>query len=70
MGHVARMSEDRLPLKVLFSQIPGPGVRGRPRESWKSVVMKDLTELNIMHNWFSLSSDRLAWRQLIESVRT
>jgi len=70
LGHVARMPEDRLPLKVLFGQLPGPGVRGRPRESWESIVQKDLTELNISSDWFSSTADRLVWRQLIEPVRT
>ena len=70
LGHIARMPVDRLPLKVLFSQLLGPGVRGRPRESWRSIVLSDLTELRIQNDWFTVASDRLAWRQLIESVRT
>ena len=70
LGHIARMSEDRLPLKVLFCQLQGTAPRGRPRESWKSVVLTDLAKLNLSSDWFQLSSDRLAWRQLIESVRT
>ena len=70
MGHVARMPEDRLPYKVLFGQLPGPGVRGRPRDSWKSIVLKDLTELNITSSWFGSTADRIAWRQVIEPVRT
>ena len=70
LGHVARMPTDRLPLQVLFSHIAGPGIRGRPRESWRSIVHSDLTELNISCDWFSLAASRLVWRQLIKPVRT
>lgn len=31
LGHVARMSEDKVPLKVIFCQLPGPGIGGQPR---------------------------------------
>ena len=47
LGHVARMPQDRLPFIVLFGQLPGPGVQGRPRETWKSIVGKDLAELDL-----------------------
>jgi len=33
-------------------------------------VLSDLTELRIQNDWFIVASDRFAWRQLIESVRT
>ena len=38
LGHVARMPDDRQPVQVLFGQLIGPGVRGRRRESWRSIV--------------------------------
>ena len=47
LGHVARMPQDRLPFIVLFGQLPGPGVQGRPRETWKSIEGKDLAELDL-----------------------
>lgn len=42
--YIAHVSVDRLTLNVLLGQVPGPGVRGRPRESWESAVLKDLAE--------------------------
>lgn len=69
LGHVARMSDDRHPVQVLFGQLIGPGVRGRPRESWRSNVCRDVTALKVA-SWYRIAQDRLAWRQLIASVRT
>ena len=69
LGHVARMPDDRQPVQVLFGQLIGPGVRGRPRESWRSIVCRDLTALKVA-NWYRTAQDRLAWRQLVASVRT
>ena len=44
LGHIAQMSTGKQPLKVLCSQTSGPGVRGRPRESWRSFVQTDSAE--------------------------
>ena len=63
------MPDDRQPVQVLFGQLLGPGVSGRPRESWRSIVLKDLTALKVAR-WYETVQDRLAWRQLVASVRT
>ena len=42
LGHVSRMSDDRLPKKLLFGQMLGTGVRGRPMDSWNKIVCSDL----------------------------
>ena len=47
LGHVARMPDERLPVQVLFGQLSGPGVKGRPRDSWRTVVHKDLSALKV-----------------------
>ena len=63
------MPDDRQPVQVLIGQLVGPGVRGRPRESWWSMVCRDLTALKVA-SWYKTAQDRLAWRQLVASVRT
>lgn len=70
LGHVVSMSEDRPPLKLHFSQLPGPGIKGRTRKTWRNVVQSDMAGLNITNIWFMLVPDRLAWRQLIEPTHT
>ena len=68
-GHVARMPDDRQPVQLLFGQLIGPGVRGRPRESWRSIVCRDLSALKVA-SCHRTAQDRLAWRQLVASVCT
>ena len=70
LGHVARMSDERLPVQVLFGQLSGPGVKGCPRDSWRTVVRKDLSNFKVGLKWYELAQNRRAWRQLIATVRT
>ena len=39
---------------VLFGQLSGPGVKGRPTDSWRTVVHKDLSTLKGGLKWYSL----------------
>ena len=43
LGHIACMSDHRLAAPVLFEQVPGPGINGRPKDSWRTIVQKGLT---------------------------
>ena len=64
------MSDDRLPKKLLFGQMLGTGVRGRPVDSWNKIVCSDLLKLGVAYSWYRKVFDRTAWRQLIAPVRT
>ena len=70
LGHVSRMSDDRLPKKLLFGQMLGTGVRGRPMDSWNKIVCSDLLKLGAAYSWYRTGFDRTAWRQLVAPVRT
>ena len=70
VGHVARMPDERLPVQVLFGQLSGPGVKGRPRDSWQTFVHKNLSTLKVGLKWYKLAQNRQAWRQLIATVCT
>ena len=54
------MADERLPVQVLFGQLPGPGVKGRPRGSWRTVVHKDLSALKAGLKWYKLAQNRQA----------
>ena len=58
LGHVARVPDERLPVQVLFGQLSGPGVKGRPRDSWRTVVHKDLSTLKVGLKWYKLAQNR------------
>ena len=64
------MPDERRPVQVLFGQLSGPGVKARPRDSWQTVVQKDLSTLKVELKWYKLAQNRQAWRLLIATVRT
>lgn len=46
-GYVCRMPDTRLPKKMLYGQVKGRGVVGRPRKLWNDVLLSDTHSLNI-----------------------
>ena len=67
---MARMSDTRLPKQLMFGQVQGKGARGRPMDSWNTIVCRDLASLGVAYSWHRKVEDRTAWRQLIARVRT
>ena len=45
LGLVTRMSDNRLPKRLMFGQVQGTGARGCPMDSWNTIVCKDLANL-------------------------
>ena len=63
LGHVARMSESRIPKQLLFGWLPQPRPAHGPRKRWRDRVQQDLKCFNIDGSrWFELAQDRAAWR--------
>ena len=63
LGHVARMSESRIPKQLLFGWLPQPRPAHGPRKRWRDRVRQDLKCFNIDESrWFELAQDRAAWR--------
>ena len=63
-GHLRRMSPDRLPKQVLYSQLSsGHRKRGRPRLRFKDTIKRNLKMRYIkIESWTSLSQQRDKWR--------
>ena len=57
-------------IQVTYVILSGPGVKDRPRDSWRTVVHKELSTLKVGLKWYKLAQNRQAWRQLIATVRT
>ena len=49
----------------LFGQSPGPDVKGRPRDSWQTLVHKDLSDCKVELRYCKLAQDRVAGGQMI-----
>ena len=53
LGHLARMSDDRLPKSVLFGWLPEPRPRCGPRKRWRDVVQQDIKLINVAEtDWY------------------
>ena len=57
LGHVQRMDEERVPLKLLHTNPDGNRPPGRPKMRWKDSVEADLRTLRTS-DWRTLSRNR------------
>ena len=67
-GHLMRLSSDRLPKQILYSQLPsGHRQRGRPRLRFKDTIKRNLKLRDIKtDSWTSLSQQRTKWSAAVK----
>ncbi|KAK2176303.1 hypothetical protein NP493_672g01003 [Ridgeia piscesae] len=67
-GHLMRMSPDRLPKQVLYSQLSsGHRKRGRPRLRFNDTIKRSLKLRDLKtDSWTSLSQQRDIWRAVVK----
>jgi hypothetical protein len=68
LGHVERMSNDRMPKMILNAKMEGDRKRGRPKKRWINDVEQDLRKLGI-RNWRSRAGDRQQWRAVVREAK-
>ena len=68
-GHVLRMDEERVPLKMLNGHPDGTRRAGRPKGRWKDAVESNLKSLKVK-DWRTLSRNRSNWRSMLEEAKT
>ena len=68
-GHIIRMEGNRIPRKVLFSQIEGRRLVGRPKHRWIDAVARDGDTLLKMKQWTSIAKDGETWRRVIMEAK-
>ena len=64
LGHVARMSPERIPKILLFGLLPSRCPHGGPRKRWKDCISADLKALNAVEGWYDLADSRPDWRRM------
>ncbi len=69
LGHVQRMEEERVPLKMLNTNPDGNRRPGRPRTRWKDAIESDLKNLQVS-DWRTLARNRSDWRRMLEEAKT
>ena len=69
LGHVARMSDERIPKQLLFGWLPRTRPAHGPCLRWRDRVQSDLKLLGV-NSWYQLAQHRVDWRALYStSVR-
>ena len=66
LGHLSRMSEDRLPKQLLVSApVGGKRTAGGQKRRWSDLVSNDLKQCNLSRSWREQAQERDSWRATI-----
>lgn len=68
MGHVVRMTEDRMPKRMYKATMTGRRIQGRPRSRWRDEVESDLRKMKV-RGWGTLVRDREEWRSIVQQAK-
>ena len=63
-GHVGRMSNMRLPKRILMEMVPGTNRQGRPRKRWEDDIIAGSTFLKVYRN----AEDRNKWADFVHGA--
>jgi hypothetical protein len=63
-GHIERMNNERMPKKIMTTNMEGTRYRGRPRKRWIDEVEEDLKIMGIRY-WHAVAKDRRQWRKIV-----
>ena len=68
LGHLSRMSNDRLPKQLLVSApVGGKRTAGGQKRRWNDMVTSDLKECNLSESWREQAQERDSWRTTIRN---
>ena len=69
MGHVERMTKERV-AKTIYKWKPNAArPKGRPRVRWEDDVRNDLRKMGV-NNWKQRAQERKQWKEITEQART
>ena len=67
-GHVQRMEEDRIPKRVLYTNLGTRRLRGTPRNRWQDEVREDGRIVG-GEGWQEIVHNREEWKKLLRTAR-
>jgi hypothetical protein len=69
LGHVMRMAPSRIPKVTLHWTPPGKRKRGRPRTTWRRIIISELEEMGFSVGQARyITKDRGGWRQIADAL--
>jgi hypothetical protein len=68
VGHVERMEDSRMPMRVMRQKIYTRRKRDRPKVRWLDDVQEDLREMGI-EGWRRKAQDRDLWKRIAQEVK-
>lgn len=68
LGHIERMTQDRITKKILRGGLTETRRRGRPRRRWLDAVKEDLRELGIF-NWKEKIKKKQEWKAVVQKAQ-
>ena len=68
LGHIERMSEERMPKMILNAKIDSRRRRGRPRKRWIDDLESDLRSLGT-RNWKAEARSRNEWKAVLREAK-
>lgn len=66
LGHVMRMSEERMPKRMLFARLQTTRPAGGTKQRWKDCVQHDLRAMGLEDGWSTLTQQRDKWHSATE----
>ena len=67
LGHLSRMSEERLSKQLLVSApVGGKRTAGGQKRRWNDLVVNDLKQCNLSRSWREQAQERDSWRATIK----
>jgi hypothetical protein len=67
-GHVQRVEENRIPVRVLYMNLGTTRLRGRPRNRWQDEVREDVRIVGV-EGWQEKVHYREEWKKLLRTAR-
>ncbi|PSN56911.1 hypothetical protein C0J52_00690 [Blattella germanica] len=69
-GHLARMDENRIPMRIFLQRLYDKRRRGTPKMGWEKAVGEDAERLLKVKSWKTKAKDRNFWRRCINEAKT
>jgi len=69
LGHVERMSNERVAKTICKWKPYATRLKGRPRVRWEDDVRNDLRKMGVT-NWKQRTQERKQWKEIIEQAKT